>query len=173
MPEEGIKHYRRIIDLKKSLAGIYQSLGIIYRKRNLINASIISLKNALAITPQVASIHYDLGLSYSLVDSLLQKGIDSYKKSIEIDSTDASVHYELGMLYGKTGKPGHQIWELQKAIKLRPDYPQARIDLAIAYFNNRQYISSWEQIKEFEKSGLAVSPKFLSALTKALPRPKD
>ncbi len=173
MPQEGIKHYQKIVELKQSLADIYQTLGIIYRKRNLINASIISLKHALEITPQIPSIHYNLGLSYSLVDSLFQNGIDSYKKSIEIDSTDASVHYELGMLYGNTGKLGHQIWELQKTVKLKPDYPQARIDLAIAYFNNRQYLSSWEQIKEIEKSGSAVSPKFLSALTKALPRPKD
>ncbi|MFC1557841.1 tetratricopeptide repeat protein [candidate division KSB1 bacterium] len=173
MPQDGIKHYQRIIDLKKSLADIYQTLGIIYRKRKLINASVLSLKNALEITPRVASIHYNLGLSFSLVDSLFQNGIDSYQKSIEIDSTDASVHYELGMLYGKTGKLGHQIWELQKTVKLKPDFTQARIDLAVAYFNNRQYLSSWEQVKEVEKYGSAVPPKFLSALTKVLPRPKD
>ena len=172
-PEQGIQYYQKTVDIKKSLSVSYQHLGVVYRDNGIIDESIISFLKAREVNPNNETIYYNLGLSYSLVDTLIEDAMDAFKKSIEIDSTNAEVHYQLGMVYGRLGNLANQIWELQKAVKLKPDYTQACIDLGIAYYNNKQYLSAWDQVKAAEKLGHKVSEDFIKVLTRVLPKPKD
>ena len=171
-PEHGIQFYQRMVDTKKSLSNAYQHLGEVYRKSGIIDKSINSFQKACEVNPDSWSIYYNLGLSYSSIDTLFEDAVDAFKKSLEIDSTNADVHYHLGMIYGKFGKLANHIWELQKAVKMNPDYARARIDLGIAYYNNKQYLSAWEQVKAAEKLGHKISEDFIKVLSRILPRPK-
>lgn len=172
-PEQGIQYYQKTVDIKKSLSVSYQHLGVVYRKNGIIDKSIISFQEACEVNPNNETIYYNLGLSYSLVDTLIEDAVGAFKKSIEIDSTNAEVHYQLGMVYGRLGNLANQIWELQKAVKIKPDYAQACIDLGIAYYNNKQYLSAWDQVKAAEKLGHKVSEDFVKFLTRVLPKPED
>jgi len=172
-PEQGIQYYEKTVDIKKTLSASYQRLGIIYRENGIIDESIISFLKAREVDPNNETIYYNLGLSYSLVDTLIEDAMDAFKKSIEIDSTNAEAHYQLGMVYGKMGNLANQIWELQKAVKISPDYAQACIDLGIAYYNNKQYLSSWDQVRAAEKLGYKVSEDLIRVLTRVLPQPRD
>jgi len=171
--EEGIGYYQNVLNYKDSVAKVYSSLGSVYRKSGNVNLSISMYKNAIDLKPDDEGLYYALGLSFSLIDSLLEDAVGSFEESIKIDSTNADIHYKLAMVYGRMGKLAHHIWELQKAVEIELGNSQARMDLAVAYYNNKQYLSSWEQLKEAEKLGYKVPEDFLEVLTKALPRPKD
>ena len=172
-PEKGIEYFQNSLNIKESLAKVYAHLGFVYRKTGDIEFSIILYKKAVEMKPDDEKLYLNLALSFSLVDSLHEDAVNFFGKSIEIDSTNAEVHYKLGMVYGRMGKLGHQIWELQKAVKIDSTNAPALMDLAIAYFNNKMYSASWEQIKEAEKLGYKVSEDFIEILTKAIPRPKN
>ena len=66
-----------------------------------------------------------------------------------------------------------RVEKTKKAVKLDSTFTQVRMDLAIAYYNNKQYLSAWDELKAVEKLGYKVSKEFIEILTKALPRPKD
>lgn len=172
-PEEGIQYYQKTVDIKKSLSVSYQHLGVVYRKNGIIDKSIVIFREAREVDPNNETIYYNLGLSYSLVDTLIEDAMDAFKKSIEIDSTNAEAHYQLGMVYGRLGNLANQIWELQKAVKIKPYYAQACIDLGIAYYNNKQYLSAWDQVRAAEKLGCKVSEDFIRVLTRVLPKQRD
>lgn len=51
---------------------------------------------------------------------------------IQTDSLNPTLHYNLGTAYLKMQKTGLSIFHLEKALKLRPDYESARINLNFA-----------------------------------------
>jgi len=173
MPEQGIQYYQKTVDIKNSLSESYQHLGTVYRENGIIDKSIVLFQKASELNPDDESVYYNLGLSYSLVDTLLEDAVNAFKKSIEIDSTNAEAHYQLGMVYGRMGNLANQIWELQKTVNIKPDYGKACIDLGIAYYNNKQYLSAWDQVRAAERLGYKVSDDFIRVLTRILPKPKD
>lgn len=172
MTESGVQYYQKTDKLKFFLFDIYLHTGEIYRKMGSIDKSINSFLKGIEIKPNDNSIYFNLGLSYSLVDSLLEDAVKSFDKSVSIDSTNADVHYNLATAYGRLGNLGGHIWELQKVVKLKPDYAGVHLELGIAYFSNKQYLSAWEEIEQAEKLGHKIPDEFIKLLSNVLPRPK-
>ena len=172
MTELGVQYYQKTDKLRFFVFDVYLHLGEVCRKMGLIDKSINSFLKGIEIKPNDSSIYFNLGLSYSFVDSLLEDAVKAFGKSISIDSTNADVHYNLAIVYGRLGNLGHSIWELQKVVKLKPGYAQAHLELGIAYFNNKQYLSAWEEIEETEKLGYKIPEEFIKLLSNVLPRPK-
>lgn len=58
--------------------------------------------------------------------------IEIFSKLIKADSLNPTLHYNLGTSYLKLQNIGLSIYHLEKALKIRPDYEQARINLNFA-----------------------------------------
>src|SRR5690554_3323676 len=77
-------------------------------------------------------------------DSLFSEGVTAFEKKeyetstkifselVKTDSLNATLHYNLGTSYLKQKNTGLSIYHLEKALKFRPDYEQARINLNFA-----------------------------------------
>src|SRR5690554_428242 len=61
-----------------------------------------------------------------------QSSIEVFSQLIETDSLNPTLHYNLGTSYLRLENIGLSIYHLEKALKLRPDYEQARINLNFA-----------------------------------------
>ena len=55
-----------------------------------------------------------------------------FSQLVQTDSLNATLHYNLGTSYLKLQNTGLSIYHLEKALKFRPDYEQARINLNFA-----------------------------------------
>lgn len=77
-------------------------------------------------------------------DTLFSQGITAFDKKdyetsvkifsqlVQKDSLNATLHYNLGTSYLRLQNTGLSIYHLEKALKFRPDYEQARINLNFA-----------------------------------------
>lgn len=77
-------------------------------------------------------------------DSLFSQGIAAFDQKdyetstkifsqlVQDDSLNATLHYNLGTSYLRLQNTGLSIYHLEKALKFRPDYEQARINLNFA-----------------------------------------
>src|SRR5579883_1672239 len=80
------------------------------------------------ISPQDATLHYDLGLTLKLKDQL-PAAIAEFQKAIELDPNQADAHYTLGVTFWQQGNFGPAADELRSAIRVRPDYAEAHYTL--------------------------------------------
>lgn len=77
-------------------------------------------------------------------DALFSKGIEAFAKKeykeaasvfselVITDSLNATLHYNLGTSYLKMQNTGLSIYHLEKALKLNPNYEQAKVNLSFA-----------------------------------------
>jgi len=80
----------------------------------------------------------------------LVKETERQLKDLEL----ADEHYHLGVRYRDLGDAKRAVDEFQKAISGRPDYPQYRKELALAYESQnmaKEAIAAWEDVIKLDK----------------------
>jgi len=102
-----------------------------YKAKNYDEA-IKCLTKAIAINPNCAEVHYNLGLAYR-GKGMLDKAISEYKKAIAIEPNIVVVHYNLGNAYHRKGMLDKAISEYKKAIAIEPSDASAHYNLGITY----------------------------------------
>lgn len=113
---------------------------------------------AIAITPNDARAHYNLGIAYSK-KGMLDESMAEYKKAIGIDPKFAEAHNNLGNVYGTKGMIDEEISEYKKAITLNPNLTEAHNNLGFVY-SERGMLD--EAITEY-KQAIAINPNHVLA----------
>ena len=91
-------------------------------------------KKAIAINPNYADAHANLGANY-MQQGKFDEAISNLKEAIKIDPTNAGAHFNLGLVYDKEGKMDEAISEYEKAIDIDPCFAKAYQNLGIVYFD--------------------------------------
>ena len=141
---------------------IHTFQGTIDGDNGRYDAAIAEFKKAIAINPNDAYAHYNLGVAYR-ANEMYDAAIAEYKKAIAINPNDAYAHYNLGVIYGSRKMWDEVITELKKVIDLDPDAADAQYNLAVAYYQKGLYdlaIEHCDRAKELGK----FHPGFLEAL---------
>jgi len=121
------------------------------------------IRQATAIDPKFAAAYSRLAMfSYSLLafrwtDSpkeTLQRGIAYAKQALSLDRYDYFAHAALGRLHIFAGDPAAAIGELEAALRINPNVPQAHQGLAIV--NNST--GNYEQALKNAEIALRLSP---------------
>ena len=82
---------------------IYNISGAYYARLGQLDAAVKSYKKVIAIKPDSAEAHYNLGATLQRLGQL-DAAVKSYKKVIAINPNSAEAHYNLGATLQRLGQ---------------------------------------------------------------------
>jgi len=106
----------------------------LYTTRDVIEGAEVARKEAISINPNLAQMHYNLGVTYD-AKGMRNEAIAEYKKAISANPNFAEAHYNLGIAYDAKGMLDDAITEYEKAVSICPDLTEAHYNLGICYYN--------------------------------------
>jgi Tfp pilus assembly protein PilF len=129
----------------------------LYQKNNYGSAR-ERFEKAVALDPNNADAHYNLGLIY-FGDRQLEKAVVQYKKAIAIDPKHANARLNLGIALAQAGSFDQAVTEYQEAIKVKPDFAEAYNNLAVAQENRGKL----EEAKKDYRKAVQIKPDYFEA----------
>src|SRR5436305_15072228 len=124
------------------------------------DAAIDELKKVLLIKPDVAEVHYELGIVYKQ-KAMNDEAIDSFRHVLQLTPRDTDVYADLGEAQYRARYYDDAIGSFQKLIESHPDSSVSHYNLGLVYLMKDDYDPA---IREFEKS-LELKSDFSDART--------
>lgn len=107
-PEQAISHYQQALEqpiLEMLKLGAQINLGSLFKQQKQYDRAIAAFEAAIAIDPQLAISHFNLGAVYRAKGySYLDPAVDAYQHAIRLDPTYAEAYQNLGVALFKLGK---------------------------------------------------------------------
>ena len=157
-----------VVGLAEALAGqypkslfIWNMLGAAAAQSGQIDKSIRAFEKVIAINPDSAESHYNIGIAHQK-QGKLDDAIASYEKALSLKPDYAEACNNLGVALKDQGKFDDAIASYEKALFLRPDYAEAYYNLGIAFQNHGQLSKA---IESYEKL-LSLRPDYAGAYNK-------
>lgn len=108
-------------------------------------------KSLVEQDPGNAKAYVLLGWAYSKL-GMYADAIDAYKDAANLRPGSAGIYNNIGVIYGRNmGMYDKAIVEFRKALKLKPDYDEARFNLAVAYVFSDDQDSALKEYRELKK----------------------
>jgi len=120
-----IPHFKKSVELKPQSAEANYNLGSILLKKGRTNEALLYFKRAALWDFHNIDAYLGMVKAYQELWQF-DEAIDVLKTAITYDENNAEVYYQLGMTYNKKGICAKGINALKRAIKLRPDFKEAR-----------------------------------------------
>ena len=133
-----IEHYGRANQLSPTDIDLLLSLGKLYRSVSKFELALVMFQNALNLEPLRAEIYLLMGEVY-YYRSDMAKATSAYRKAIEIEPDNDQAYHYLGVLQKSLGFHGQSLQSHQKSVEINPNNGVAHNNLAVAYFNAKQY----------------------------------
>jgi tetratricopeptide (TPR) repeat protein len=124
------------------------------------DTAISEFEAALKLSPQDATLHYDLGLALKLKDKL-PEAMAELRKAAELDPAGSDAHYTLGVTLWQQGEFGAAAEELRAAIHAKPDYAEAYYTLGTVLKQKGELQDSAKALRE----AIRIQPDFAGAHT--------
>lgn len=152
--DEAIAEFQEAIKAKPDYLDAYANLASAYIRQGEVDNSINACRAALGLTADVPEVHYLLALGLVLkweavsssannaAPGMLEEAISSCQKVISLKPDLPGSHNLLGMAYDYSGRPDLAEAEFLTALKLKPELTTAHLNLALMYFNRKQYEKS-------------------------------
>ncbi|MBV9463345.1 MAG: tetratricopeptide repeat protein, partial [Verrucomicrobiae bacterium] len=86
----------------------------------------LGLGNHAALLKKMAAELARLGMTH--------EAVDLYEKSVVVDPSDPLVYFDLGTLWNQLGQLDRSIYFFEQAVKVKPDFTPAHLNLASCYF---------------------------------------
>ena len=122
-------------------------LGLSYRGLNDLTRAKSSFKRAIQQMPSMREPHLELGMLYATKEESYPQAVKYLEKSIALGLEHPDIYKSLGIILIAQGKHQQAIRQLEKAVKLAPDYDEPHYLLANAY----------RKLGEKEKSAQALA----------------
>jgi Tfp pilus assembly protein PilF len=133
-------------------------VGTFYKAIGMPDKSIQSFENAIAIKPDYAEAHNNLGVTLQELGRL-DMAVKNYEKALAIKPDYAETHNNLGNILRELGQLDMAIKNYEKALAIKPDYAVAHYNLGIVLIEFGQRDTA---VKSFEKA-LAIQPNYVKA----------
>lgn len=122
---------------KSLLSDCYYQLGIsLFRQPNQL-AAIAAFQIALAIQPERAEAHCNLGAIWALREQF-PKAISCYQEALAIYPDLVEAHYNLGAVFLRLEQLDFAITHLETAIALKPGFAEAHGKLGAVFFQKNR-----------------------------------
>jgi tetratricopeptide (TPR) repeat protein len=125
LTDKAIEQYLIALELDPSRAKVHHNLGAAYGSKGLVDKGIEHCRAALKLKPDLARAHGDLA-TLLLSKGLTEEAIEHYERRLALGPAPAQTHFNLGLAYIKTGNVGSARRQLETALRIRPDFQEAR-----------------------------------------------
>jgi protein O-mannosyl-transferase len=126
---EGLKYYRRALELDPNQFEIYNNLGFTLLEMGRVREALPPLQKAAEMQPKSAAVQYNW--SSALVQSgLTDEAIQHLQEAIDIDPTYAPAYSTLGYVLLQKGRPAESLNYLETALRIDPDFVSAHFNIA-------------------------------------------
>jgi Flp pilus assembly protein TadD len=96
----------------------HNNLGILYKRKGLLEKAIEEYKEALRLKPDYAEAHNNLGMAYR-EKGLFKEAERAYREAIRLKSDLGEAHFNLGILYDLyLNRPGEAIQHYKDYLRL-------------------------------------------------------
>jgi tetratricopeptide (TPR) repeat protein len=133
--------------------------GVCYAGLSLMDNAVKSYEKAIAIKPDYADAHYNLG---NILRDLgeLDGAIKSYRKTIEFMPDFDAAQHNLGVTLEELGQLDEAIEHYEKAVSINPDNTELLISLGYIY----QDLGELDEAIEYYEKALSIDPDNVRAL---------
>jgi Flp pilus assembly protein TadD len=131
---EAVAEVRRAIELRPDSASSYNTLGMMLARFAEFELARQAFERAIRVDPRFAEAHQNLGLVLAQTSEYKLAG-EHVARALELSAGSpktAYLHLLNGRILGAQEKHELAAREFETAIRLRPDYPEAYLDLAAA-----------------------------------------
>ena len=133
----------------------YNISGACYANLGQLEAAVTCYKQALAIKPDHAEIHCNLGVALKGLGQF-DAAIKSYEKALSIRPNYAAPYYNYGIVLAELGQLDGAAERYEKALTINPDYAEAHNNLGLTFHELGQLDAA---VKSYEKA-LIIKPEY-------------
>jgi tetratricopeptide (TPR) repeat protein len=128
---ESIEQMAEAVRLRPQSASAHNQYGTVLSRFVEVEAALHEFEKALELDPQLSEAHVNLALILAQASELIPAAAH-LDRAIELQGDTraaAYTHYVRAKIWGAQNQLDKAMLELQKAVQLRPDYPEAWSDL--------------------------------------------
>ena len=132
-PADALEHYRTAIALDPELAEPHYNIGVLLLRMKRHDEAIAHLRDALRLDPRHPAAHYELANALQAAGRL-EESIATYRRALAYESNARSpqLRNDYGVALALHGRLAEAIEQFKEALRLRPDYVDARDNLSRA-----------------------------------------
>ncbi len=97
---------------------------------------------ALALAPDYWGVHLRRGVTLAKLGRYAEAEVH-LARGVALDPSNAAAHYDLGNLYGTQRQHEFALASFMRALELRPDYPEARWNIALLRLLRGEFTEGW------------------------------
>jgi Tfp pilus assembly protein PilF len=144
---ESVTH-RTLDDVRERVvqAFRYVKLGDDLRARGQTEAAAGMFAKAATLQPDAAT-HLRLGQCYEKLDRL-DRAQQEYERAVRLNAGDSETWFRLGLVRHRRGQYGKAVNAYERALKIRPDWPAARRNLATAHLDRADLDDAFREYRE-------------------------
>ena len=150
--------YQQILQAYPKQPVALHLLGVIAHKREKNDIAVDLIARALAIKPDYAEAHSNLGLALQALGRL-DESVASYHKALAIKPDFAESHYNLGRALHALGKLDDAVASYHEALTIKPDYAEAHNNIGKAL----QTLGKLDEATASYHKALALKPDYAEA----------
>jgi len=124
------KEYEKVIQIWPLYAEAHNNLGLVYKELGKHGQAISHFERALALNPSYVRAYHNLGVIYHLRGDL-KRAIKNYHSALSLDRGNLSSLNNLGLVYREEERLYDAREVLEKALNLKPAFPQTQYNLAL------------------------------------------
>jgi Flp pilus assembly protein TadD len=128
---EDVKGYEVEIEKHPDDVGLHDDVALLYLELGRSEGAIAHFKTSLALRPQSAAAHYNLGTALTVARQL-DEAVSAYREALRIDPAYANAHNNLGNVLLAQKDYDAAIREFAEVVRLEPDSAAAKKNLAAA-----------------------------------------
>ena len=128
---EDVKGYEVEIEKHPADRALHDDVALLYLELGTSDRAIAHFKASLALEPQSAAAHYNLGTAMT-VARRLDEAVAEYREALRIDPAYANAHNNLGNVFLAQKDYDAAIREFSEVVRLQPDSAPAAKNLATA-----------------------------------------
>ena len=126
---EAVAACERALALKPELAEAHNNLGNALRQEGSLEPAVSHYEQALRLKPDWPEVHNNLAIALQ-EQGRTEEAVGHYERALLLNSGLAEVHQNLGGALAQSGRTVEAIAALKRALALKPDYPEALVQVA-------------------------------------------
>ncbi len=128
MRAEDLEAYTRLLTQEPANASRHDAVALLYLQGGQADRAATHFRESLALAPEVAATHYNLGLALS-AQRRFDDAIAAFRRAVSLDARHADAENNLGALLHINGRLDEALPHYRRALALKPENAEAHDNL--------------------------------------------